>query len=140
VKTAVEPECGQSSGAAAGERVEHQVSLDEAGREHQGTAVQLVQRRVEASAVAGSRLVRDRPVHGGQGAEFLLCRVADFHHQVAVVPDVADGPRSQPGQWQLTADGGGDRAGVDGPPRLARAGRRAKQGVRHVSTVVTVRT
>ena len=79
---------------------------------------QLVQCRVVAVGIAGDR-VGDGPVHGGEGGEFLAGQVADSHDQVVVMPDVADVARAQPGQRQLVALRGVDRAGVD---RRSRAG------------------
>ena len=90
--------------------------------EPRNAAVQLGQCRVEAAGVTGRDRVRDGPVDGGLGAEFLVGQVADGHHQVAVVQDVADVPGPEPGQRKLVPPGRVDRARVD-PLGRAGAGR-----------------
>ena len=86
----------------------------QARREPPDPVREVGQGRVEALRVTGRDGVRHRPVHRRQLAEFLVRQVAHGDDQVAVLADVAEMTRAQPGQGQLVPPGRVDRPGRDG--------------------------
>ena len=75
----------------------------QARRETPDPVAEIGYRHVEAGGIAGRDRVRDGPVHRGLAAQFLACHIADRHHQVILVLDLAGVAGPQPGQREAVA-------------------------------------
>jgi hypothetical protein len=98
------------------------VSRGKARRETPDSVAEISYRRVKAGGITSGDRVRDRPVHRGLAVQFFAGQVADCHHEVVLVPDLAEVAGPQSGQRQVVTPGGGDRARIDPLGRMG-AGR-----------------